>query len=415
MLSATATLGFAMPVLGAERWRLPQEVKMIAQMGDNRTALALLLKELDACEAGAGTADRCLDLLVTAATLAQRTRDAETAEAMARRAAVLADRTLAETSPDRALAHRLLGSVLTSPDAALAEYRIALNLYSANDNPAADNVLADMLRLLDREGRYAEGEALHRRIVDTAIAKNGPDHPDVAAALTNLAINLSAQRREDAAHPLLVRALAIYEQRLPPGHPYIALLLTNVGASLVAMDRANEAVPLLERALALREKTLAPGHPDLAVSLNALASAWLKLGELKQAETLQRRALELRRASLPEGSPGIARGLINLAFTLKQQGRFAEAEPLYREARGIVAATHAPDHPMRINADWSLAEILLSGGADLAESRSYFRAAARGALARIGSYRDFDTGATRELATWRNIFAGQARIAWALR
>ncbi len=388
---------------------------MIAQMGDNRTALAVLLKELDRCEAGARTADRCLDLLITAATLAQRTRDPKTAEAMARRAAVLADRTLPETSPDRALAHRLLGSVLPSPDAALAEYRIALNLYSATANPAVDNVVADMLRLLDREGRYAEGEALHRRIVDAAIAKNGPDHPDVAAALTNLAINLSAQRREDAAQPLLVRALAIYEKRLPPGHPYIALLLTNVGASLIALDRADEAVPMLERALALREKSLAPGHPDVAVSLNALAGAWVKLGKLKEAEALQRRALDLRRASLPDGSPGIARGLINLAFTLKQQGRFAEAEPLYREARRIIAATHAADHPMRINADWSLGDILLSGGTSLAESRSYFREAGRGALARIGSYRDFDAGAARELATWRNIFAGQARIAWALR
>lgn len=402
------------PVQAAERWRLPQPVRVMARVGDNRGALRAIEAEIGSCEAAAGAGDSCLDLLITAATLAQRVGDAARAAAMAGRAVALAEAALPPGHADRALTRRLLGSMLADTDAALAQYRVALAIYAAADSVEVDNVIRDMLRRLDAAGRYAEGEALHRRIVDRVIARHGADHPQTAAALTNLSINLSAQRRGVDAHPLLLRALAIYEQALPPTHPYIALLLTNVGASLIALDRADEAVPVLERALKLREASLSPEHPDIPVTLNALANALDKLGRLKQAEAMHRRALGLRRAALPAGSAGVANGILNLAHNLKEQRRLAEAEPLYREAQAIYAAAHLPGHPLRLNAEWSLAAALLAGGERLAEACTLYRQAGAGALARIGAYRDFGAGAMRELGTWRNIFAGQTQVAWAL-
>jgi len=402
-----------------QRWRLPPDVRMLAQMGGNREALRLIEAEIGKCEA-ARTAravpdDHCIDLLITATTLAQRVRDGAKATDLARRAVAAAERALPPGHLDRALTRRLLASTLReTPDAALAEYRAALALYRAADSNAQDNVVDDMIELLNAHSRYAEAEPLLRVMLDRTLARRGAAHPEVGAALTNLAINLSAQRREAEAHPLLLRALAIYEAALPPTHPYIAVLLVNVGTSLIALQRPQEAVPVLRRALALREANLRAGHPDIAVALGALANALTAAGDMAGAEAALRRALDLRRAAYRAGSPAIANGIVSLAYNLTKQRRHSEAVALYREARAIYAAAYPPGHPYRINGDWSLAAALLEGRIDLPEARSHFREAGRNATARIAAYRDYGSGAAREAEGWRNIFAGQAKVAWAL-
>ncbi|MBX3594647.1 tetratricopeptide repeat protein [Sphingomonas sp.] len=418
LLFAACAVGAPLSATAADRWRLPPEVRTLAQLGGNREALMRLETEIRRCETARATrqvaGDACLDLLVTGATLAQRIGGRRAAEGFARRAAAAADAALPEAHADRALAHRLFGSVLAPDAAALAEYRIALNIYVAAGAAAQDNVRGDMLRLLDAKARYREGERLRRELLDRSIAAKGPDHPDVAADLTNLAINLSAQGREAEAHPLLVRALAIYEKALPPAHPYIALLLTNVGASLIALDRAAEALPVLQRALTLREANLPAGHMDIAVAMGAVANALVKLDRLAEAEALHRRALDLRRAAGSGGAATVANAVLNLANVLRLQARYADAEPLYREARDLYARALLPGHPLRLNADWSLAAVLLDGRVKLAESRSLFRRAALDARARLATYPDFGAGAVRELGTWRNVFVGEVRAAWAL-
>jgi hypothetical protein len=47
----------------------------------------------------------------------------------------------------------------------------------------------------------------------------GPDHPDTARGLNNLASLLQDQGELDAARPLYERSLAIYERVLAPDHP----------------------------------------------------------------------------------------------------------------------------------------------------------------------------------------------------
>ena len=47
----------------------------------------------------------------------------------------------------------------------------------------------------------------------------GPEHPDVAAALNNLALRYKTQGRYVEAEPLYRRSLAIREKALGPEHP----------------------------------------------------------------------------------------------------------------------------------------------------------------------------------------------------
>ena len=73
------------------------------------------------------------------------------------------------------------------------------------------------------------------------------------------------------ARPLYERALAIREKVLGPDHPDTAASLNNLACLLQDQGDLAGARPLFERALAIREKVLGPEHPDTATSLNNLA------------------------------------------------------------------------------------------------------------------------------------------------
>ena len=76
---------------------------------------------------------------------------------------------------------------------------------------------------------------------------------------------LDIQGEYAAARPLLERALAIRERSLGPDHPDTATSLNNLALCLQAQGAYAEARPLLERALAIRERSLGPDHPDTRI------------------------------------------------------------------------------------------------------------------------------------------------------
>ena len=89
--------------------------------------------------------------------------------------------------------------------------------------------------------------------------------PSVAADLNNLAVLLEeGTDRLTRTEPLKRRALAIDEKSLGPEHPDVATDLNNLALLLQATNRLTEAEPLYRRALAIDEKSLGPEHPDVA-------------------------------------------------------------------------------------------------------------------------------------------------------
>jgi tetratricopeptide (TPR) repeat protein len=137
---------------------------------------------------------------------------------------------------------------------------------------------------------YHEAEPLLRRSLAICEASLGPDHPDVATALNNLALLLRDTNRLGEVESLLRRALAIYEASFGPDHPHVATALTNLAWLLKATNRLAEAEPLLRRSLAIREASFGPDHPDVVHSLNNLALLLQATNRLGEAEPLCRRA-----------------------------------------------------------------------------------------------------------------------------
>ena len=133
--------------------------------------------------------------------------------------------------------------------------------------------------LLDRLASYRHGAlaayAQARPLFERALAIRekalGPEHPDTATSLNNLAFLLKDQGDLAGGRPLYERALAIREKALGPEHPDTATSLNNLARLLQDQGDLAGARPLLERALAIYEKALGPEHPDTAISLNNLA------------------------------------------------------------------------------------------------------------------------------------------------
>ena len=71
-------------------------------------------------------------------------------------------------------------------------------------------------------GDYAKAEPLYQRALKIFEKALGPDHPDTATALTNLAVLYRAMGDYAKAEPLYQRALKIVEKALGPDHPNTA-------------------------------------------------------------------------------------------------------------------------------------------------------------------------------------------------
>ncbi|WP_204139938.1 tetratricopeptide repeat protein [Halomicronema sp. CCY15110] len=198
---------------------------------------------------------------------------------------------------------------------------------------------------LYQSGSYSSIIPLAEEVLAIFEQELGPEHPDTARSLNNLAFFYKLTGHYQEAEPLYLRALAVYEQQLGSSHPLTATSLSNLASLYSSMGGYGEAEPLYRRALEIREQQLGENHPDTASSLNGLASVYSSIGRYEEAESLHRRALEIREQQLGENHPDTATSLNNLASLYSSVGQYREAEPLYRRALEIREQQLGENHP----------------------------------------------------------------------
>ena len=222
--------------------------------------------------------------------------------------------------------------------------------------------------ILDRLASYRHGAlaayAAARPLFERALAIRekvlGPEHPDTATSLNNLAGLLQAQGEFAAARPLFERALA-REKVLGPEHPDTAMSLNNLAHLLHrAQGELAAARPLCERALAIHEKVLGPEHPATANSLNNLAGVLKDQGDLAAARPLYERALAIDEKVLGPDHPDTATDLSNLGLVLRQLGATDKAEHLFLRAIAIGDKALGAGHPLTQRYQSHYARLLLT-------------------------------------------------------
>lgn len=222
------------------------------------------------------------------------------------------------------------------------------------------------------QGRYAPAMVSAKEALRVAENTFGPDHPDVAVSLSNLAELYRSQGRYAETEPLYRRALAIREKALGLGHPEVGASLNNLALLYVSLGRYAEAETLYRRSLEIKENAFGPDHPDVALGLNNLAAVYRIQRQFTPSEALYRRALAIREKALGPDHPRVAISLNNLAVLHVEQGLHAQAEPLYRRSLAILEKALGPDHLHVAIALNNLAEIFQIQGRS-AESEALYK------------------------------------------
>ena len=154
--------------------------------------------------------------------------------------------------------------------------------------------LNDEVESLYRQGQYDRAIVVAKKALDVAERTVGPDHPNVATSLNNLAALYQAQGQYAQAEPLYKRSLAIREKALGLGHLLVATSLNNLALLYKTQGQYAQAEPLFKRSLAIREKALGPNHPNVAQSLENLAELYKATNRPTEAEALKKRAEAIR-------------------------------------------------------------------------------------------------------------------------
>ena len=122
----------------------------------------------------------------------------------------------------------------------------------------------------------------HARMAARLVEDFGLGSAVAARLLNKSGYYLDGRAQYPEAEPLYRRALAIYEKALGPEHPDTATSLNNLARLYVGQGRYPEAEPLCRRALAIREKALGLEHPDTAISIRNYAELLKKLRDSRK-------------------------------------------------------------------------------------------------------------------------------------
>lgn len=118
-------------------------------------------------------------------------------------------------------------------------------------------------------------------------------YQDLAEVLQKAAHYLSDRGRYEQAEPLYERALRIGQQIWGPEHPQVASTLCDLAFLYDNLGQYQQAESLFQRALSLWESVRGPAHPASARPLYGLGTIWWKQGNYEQAERVYQQAYAL--------------------------------------------------------------------------------------------------------------------------
>jgi CHAT domain-containing protein/Tfp pilus assembly protein PilF len=242
--------------------------------------------------------------------------------------------------------HMLLAAGRAADALPLAQRELAIFEQALGpDDPNVATALSHLALVYDHLGRNDDAISLEERALAIIKQRFGPDHPAVAMELYSLASHYDDKGRSAEAEALYKQALAIRERALGPEHPDVALSLHGLAEDYRAMGRYGEAEPLYLRALAIDQKVLGSSHPNTTSLQDSLAELYRSEGRYAEAEPLYKQALAAREKAVPPDQIGVAKLLNNFAMLYQDQGRYAEAEPLSRRSLAIMEKTAGPNSP----------------------------------------------------------------------
>ena len=141
------------------------------------------------------------------------------------------------------------------------------------------------------QGKHEESLKYNFRALKIIEKKLGPEHPDTAGTLNNIALVYNAQGKHEESLKYNFRALKIIEKKLGPEHPNTAHAINNIAGVYKVQGKHEESLKYNFRALKIREKKLGPEHPKTATTLNNIAGVYYAQGMANKAIEYYKKSL----------------------------------------------------------------------------------------------------------------------------
>ena len=139
--------------------------------------------------------------------------------------------------------------------------------------PEVAESLKNLAGVLLYRGQPEEGERHLERALEILTKHLGEEHPKVGEIAEGLAVLCAEQDRPEEAERYHLQALSIWREAYGPEHPSVGLVLSNLGNVLRQLDRPAEAEERYREAIQIREATLPPGHVSLGYTHLGLGRA----------------------------------------------------------------------------------------------------------------------------------------------
>ena len=165
----------------------------------------------------------------------------------------------------------------------------------------------------------------------------GPEHPEVATCLSNLADMEKEKIGEKRKLALYKQVLSMREKILDPDHEDIAKSLSKVAKHYHWHEHEHATVEsLLGRALTIREKVFGSNHPKTLKILRELALFYRVTSKNEKAELFYQRALVISEKVFGLVHGEVSQSLVDLAdLYCSRLNKFNEADSLYQRALAI--------------------------------------------------------------------------------
>jgi tetratricopeptide (TPR) repeat protein len=233
---------------------------------------------------------------------------------------------------------------------------------SSGDSVTQALALSQLGHLLMNQGKYKEAWESHRQALELREKALGPEHPDVATSISNLASAAWWMGRYDEAVEKAERAVTLQSKALGPEHPEVMKTLIISAGTLFEVGRYEDALKRHERVLELQEKVLGVEHPSVSISLTNIAITLLSLGRYEEARQKSERAMVM--AEKRSDVLKLAAACISLGVALSELGRHEEAQRQQRRALAMRQKALGPEHAL-------VAESLRFHGIELAHLRRF--------------------------------------------
>src|SRR5258708_22534489 len=164
---------------------------------------------------------------------------------------------------------------------------------------------------LYEHGKYDEALPLAKRVLELERGL-GPERPEFAVALANLAELYFALKKDGEAENLFQQAAAIYEKNQITSAP-VSNVLERLAQYSFSKRKYDRAIMLLERSLAIRERSFGAESSQVSETLQELATVYQVNHEYQRSELLYVRSITIKEKILGRTNPNTVNAMKDYA------------------------------------------------------------------------------------------------------